>query len=78
MDEASNMKVVLKHYESGSPQETDMLLTARTIKLKYPVTVVKKIYYYPNCRLGGLRWRCGDYTPEPPLFFGGEHRVMLV
>nr|KJB27561.1 hypothetical protein B456_005G007100 [Gossypium raimondii] len=36
MDEASNMKVVLKHYVSGSPQETDMHLTAGTIKLKVP------------------------------------------
>ncbi|MFQ6657601.1 hypothetical protein Gotur_027208 [Gossypium turneri] len=36
MDEASNMKVVLKHYVSGSAQETDMHLTTGTIKLKVP------------------------------------------
>lgn len=34
IDEASNMKVILKHHVSGSPQETDMHLTAGTIKLK--------------------------------------------
>ncbi|KAK8571461.1 hypothetical protein V6N13_047149 [Hibiscus sabdariffa] len=35
-DEGSNMKVILKHYVSGSAQETDMHLTAATIKLKAP------------------------------------------
>ncbi|KAE8734059.1 NADP-dependent alkenal double bond reductase P1 [Hibiscus syriacus] len=48
MDEASNMKVVLKHYVSGSAQETDMHLTAGTMKLKAPddsnAVVVKNLF----------------------------------
>lgn len=48
IEEASNMKVILKHYVSGSAQETDMHLTAGTIKLKAPtdsnVVVVKNLF----------------------------------
>ncbi|KAK8573085.1 hypothetical protein V6N13_099900 [Hibiscus sabdariffa] len=85
MDEASNMKVVLKHYISGSAQETDMLLTAGTMKLKAPkdsnAVVVKNLFL--SCdpdmifKMTGLkREHCDPYTLGSPLTGYGVGKVL--
>ncbi|GMJ01647.1 hypothetical protein like AT5G16990 [Hibiscus trionum] len=85
MDEASNMKVVLKHYISGSAQETDMNLTAGTIKLKAPLgsnaLVVKNLFLSCDPDMifkmtGHKREHCDPYTLGSPLTGYGVAKVL--
>ncbi|XP_022733867.1 2-alkenal reductase (NADP(+)-dependent)-like isoform X3 [Durio zibethinus] len=85
IDEASNMKVILKHYVSGSPQETDMHLTAGTIKLKAPTdsnaVVVKNLFLscdpYMVFKMMKLdRHYSESYTPGLPITGYGVAKVL--
>ncbi|GMI64463.1 hypothetical protein like AT5G37980 [Hibiscus trionum] len=85
MDEGSNMKVILKHYVSGSAQETDMHLTAATIKLKAPpdsnAVVVKNLFISCDPDMifkmtGHKREHFDPYTLGSPITGYGVAKVL--
>ncbi|OMO88671.1 Alcohol dehydrogenase superfamily, zinc-type [Corchorus olitorius] len=85
IDEASNMKVILKNYVSVSPQETDMHLTAGTIKLKAPTgsntLVVKNLFLscdpYMLFKMMKLESHyTQSYTPGSPITGYGVAKVL--
>ncbi|XWS35381.1 hypothetical protein CRYUN_Cryun21dG0121500 [Craigia yunnanensis] len=85
IEEASNMKVILKNYVSGSPQETDMHLTAGTIKLKASTdsnaVVVKNLFLscdpYMIFKMMKLDRHYSDsYTPGSPITGYGVAKVL--
>ncbi|XVF84227.1 hypothetical protein PTKIN_Ptkin17bG0008900 [Pterospermum kingtungense] len=85
IEEASNMKVILKHYVSGSAQETDMHLTAGTIKLKAPAdsnaVVVKNLFLscdpYMIFKMMKLEKHYTEsYTPGLPISGYGVAKVL--
>ncbi|KAK8548249.1 hypothetical protein V6N12_061167 [Hibiscus sabdariffa] len=79
------MKVILKHYVSGSAQETDMLLTAATIKLKASpdsnAVVVKNLFLsrdpYMLFKMTGHKREFFDpYALGPPITGYGVAKVL--
>ncbi|GKV02170.1 hypothetical protein SLEP1_g14635 [Rubroshorea leprosula] len=83
MDE-SNMKVVLKNYVSGFPKETDMHLTAGTIKLRVPDlsngVLVKNLYLSCDPYMRTRMMKTEDhyvesFTPGSPITGYGVAKV---